>query len=173
MNSADILADNFLTQVVLQPTRENNILDLVLTNNIDLVADVEVGEPISEHNIISIRVNVNPYRNQSSKKGFYHFDKADWSDFNELFNNIPWDCAFISNDINDVWNSWVDLYNTAVDQCIPKKNKKKNSRAPKLQEKGSVYIRKLKQEMVPIYGRNIRAQTTCSRGNVMRPVGIT
>ena len=33
MNSADILADNFLTQMAFQPTNENNILDLVLTNN--------------------------------------------------------------------------------------------------------------------------------------------
>ena len=127
---ADILADNFLTQMVLQPTRENNILDLVLTNNIDLVVDVEVGEPISDHNIITFRVNVNPYRIQSSKKEFYNFDKANWSDLNELFNNIPWDCAFISNDINDIWNSWVDLYNTAVDHCISKKHTKKNRRAP-------------------------------------------
>ena len=82
---ADILVDYFLTQMVLQPTRENNITDLVLTNNIDLVVDVE---PISDHNIITFRVNVNPYRNQSSEKEFYNFDKADWSDLNELFNNI-------------------------------------------------------------------------------------
>jgi hypothetical protein len=130
---ADILADNFLTQMVSQPTREN-ILDLVLTNNIDMVMAVEVGEPISDHNIITFRVNVNPYRNQSSKKKFYNFDKADWSGLSELFNNIPWDCALVSNDINDVWNCWVDLYNTTVDQCIPKKIKKKNRQAPWISE---------------------------------------
>ena len=49
---SDILSDNFLTQMVLQPTRGDSILDLVLTNNSDVICDVEVGEPISHHNRI-------------------------------------------------------------------------------------------------------------------------
>ena len=51
------------------------------------------------------------------------FDKADWSGFNELFKLMPWDCVFVSNDMNEVWNAWVDLFDNAVDQCTPKKNK--------------------------------------------------
>ena len=56
----NVLSDNFLTQMVLQPTRGNNILDIVLTNNSDMVCDVEVGEPISDHNIVTFNVNVHP-----------------------------------------------------------------------------------------------------------------
>ena len=44
---SDILSDNFLSQMVLQPTRGNTILDLVLTNNSDVICDTEVGEPIA------------------------------------------------------------------------------------------------------------------------------
>ena len=48
---SDILSDNVLTQMVLQPTvRGDSILDLVLTNNSDVICDVEVGEPFSHHN---------------------------------------------------------------------------------------------------------------------------
>ena len=43
---SDILLDNFLTQMVLQPTRAGNILDLVLSNSVDIIRDVQVGEPI-------------------------------------------------------------------------------------------------------------------------------
>ena len=43
---------------------------------------------------------------------------------------MPWECVFVSNDINEVWNAWVDLVNAAVDQCVPKKSKKKNRFAP-------------------------------------------
>lgn len=43
---------------------------------------------------------------------------------------MPWDCVFVSNDINEVWNAWVDLFNAAVDQCVRKKSKKKNRCAP-------------------------------------------
>ena len=37
--------------VVDEPTRDQNILDLVLTTNVDLLMDnVVVGEPFSDHN---------------------------------------------------------------------------------------------------------------------------
>ena len=55
---------------------------------------------------------------------------ADWSGLNELIKHMPWECVFASNDINEVWNAWVNLFNAAVDQCVPKKGKKKNCCAP-------------------------------------------
>ena len=99
---SDILSDNFLTQMVLQPTRGNNILDLVLTNNSDVICDAEVGEPISDHNIITFNVNVHPYHRKSSERKFYDYNKADWSRLNELFEHIPCHCAFLSNDVIEV-----------------------------------------------------------------------
>lgn len=43
--------------MVLQPKRGDNILDLILTNHSDMhmVSDVEVGEPISDHNIVTFK----------------------------------------------------------------------------------------------------------------------
>ena len=105
---SDILSDNFLTPMVLQPTRGNNILDLVLTNKSDVICDAEVGEPISDHNIITINVNVHPYHRKSSERKFYDYKKADWSRLNQLFEHIPWHCAFLSNDLNEVWSAWTD-----------------------------------------------------------------
>lgn len=46
--------------------------------------DVEVGEPISDHNIITFCVNVHPYLRKSSEKEFCDFNKAEWSRLNEL-----------------------------------------------------------------------------------------
>ena len=46
MRSFPTYSDNFLTQMVLQPTRVGNILDLVLSNSVDIIRDVQVGEPI-------------------------------------------------------------------------------------------------------------------------------
>ncbi len=40
----EMTEDAFLTQTVTQPTRENNILDLVFTSDPDLVRDLKVGE---------------------------------------------------------------------------------------------------------------------------------
>ena len=41
----EIINDNFLTQLVKVPTREDNILDLVLVSSLDLVHDLTVGQP--------------------------------------------------------------------------------------------------------------------------------
>lgn len=74
-----IHSDNFLNQLVLQPTRGNNILDLILTDNNDMVCDITVGELISCRNIITFNAIVNPYYRKSSKQEFCNFKKADWT----------------------------------------------------------------------------------------------
>ena len=131
--------------MVPQPTRGNNILDVILTNNSDVVCDVEVGEPISDHNIITFKVNVHPYHRKSSEREFYVFNKADWSRLNELFEHIPWHCAFLSNDVNEVWSAWTDLFFTAVDECISKKRKKNYRRAPWISAEIIKLVRKKKR----------------------------
>ena len=80
-----------------------------------------MGEPISDHNVVTFNANVYPYRHKHTKKEFYNFKKADWEQLNTLFEIIPWDCAFLSQDIHVVWRAWLNLFNTAVDQCIPKR----------------------------------------------------
>ena len=104
----------------LQPTRGDSILDLVLTNNSDVICDVAVGEPISDYNIISFNVNVHPYHRKSSERRFYDFHKADWLRLNELFEHVPWHCAFLFSDVNEVWSAWTGLFFTAIDECISK-----------------------------------------------------
>ena len=44
----DIIQDNFFTQLVNEPTRECNILDLVLTTSPEFVRELAVGEPFSD-----------------------------------------------------------------------------------------------------------------------------
>ena len=68
--------------MVDEPTRENNILDLVLTANSDLINNLEVGEPFSDHNSITFIVNTRPYQQRISTKENYAFNKADWNHLN-------------------------------------------------------------------------------------------
>ena len=55
-----MLFGNFLSQKVLQSTRGNNILDLLLSKYSDMVCDIKIGELTSDHNIITFNVNINP-----------------------------------------------------------------------------------------------------------------
>ena len=52
--------DAFLWQSVQKSTRGNNILDLVFTNDCDLIHTYKVGEPLSnsDHNIVRIKLNL-------------------------------------------------------------------------------------------------------------------
>ena len=113
-----------------------------------MICDVEVGEPISDHNIITFNVNIHPYHRKSSERKFYDYNKADWSRLNELyelFKHIPWHCAFLSNDVNEVWSAWTDLFFTAADESISKKKKKKNRRSPWISAEIIKLVRKKKR----------------------------
>ena len=51
---SDIIHDNFLFQLFMDPTRNGNILHLVFVTSLDLLYDLRVVLPFSRHNSISI-----------------------------------------------------------------------------------------------------------------------
>ena len=55
-----LIQDSFLTQHVLEPTRGENVLDIVLSSQKELVDNVKIFEPLgnSEHNQIHFDINV-------------------------------------------------------------------------------------------------------------------
>ncbi len=56
----NMVEDSFLTLVVTQPRRKNNIMTLILVSDLDIVRDCEVGEKLggSDHHIIRFNVCV-------------------------------------------------------------------------------------------------------------------
>ena len=121
----DILLDYFMSQQVLEPTREkNNILDLVITTNEGLIRNLRVGELLSDHNSIVFEVKMSSSKNPSHKK-VYKFTKANLDRLNELFNFVPWTCGFLTDDVQENWLMFKDLFFTAVEACIPTKSPRK------------------------------------------------
>lgn len=126
----DIIQDNFLTQLVTEPTREHNILDLVLSTSSDSIKNLSVGEKFSDHNMITFLLTGQPYVQLKSKKYVYCYKKADWLQLKLTLSQIPWNLAFLEESIDENWNSWKDLFFAAVDECIPKTKGKKRQNAP-------------------------------------------
>ena len=126
----EIIHDNFLTQMVHQPTRDKNILNLILTTSVDYVQDVEVGDPFSDHNEITFKIYCNPYENRKSRRQFYCYKRADWNKLKELLSLTPWELAWDDEVINNSWLAWKDLLLTAIDECIPKVNAKEKYNPP-------------------------------------------
>ena len=90
---------HFLSQYALLPTRVSNILDLFLTNNDRLVANVNSKATIlSDHNIIDIMFSWNPLSNEHAMAPKFDenlfrsldFYKANFEVLKSKFSEVDW-----------------------------------------------------------------------------------
>ena len=91
---------HFLSQYVNQPTRERNILDLLLTNNDNLVLHTSSEETtLSDHNIVMVHTTYNIQNQKTTnppsipKHSFRSLNlfKADFEKINTHLETIKWD----------------------------------------------------------------------------------
>ena len=101
----------------------------MITTNEGLIRNLQVGEPFSDHNSIAFEVTMLSSKNPSHKKA-YKFAKANMDRLNELFNFVPWTSAFLTDDVQENWLMFKDLFFTAVETCIPTKSPRKMKNAP-------------------------------------------
>ncbi len=66
----EMVEDSFISQIVIQPTRGNNILDLVLTTDTDLISNCEVCEILSgcDHHMIRFRIRTKHQLTENKSK---------------------------------------------------------------------------------------------------------
>ena len=74
----DLLDDIGLTQHICEPTRRENILDLVATNMPDQINRVKIIPGISDHEIPYLEVSVKPIFRKQQPRKVWLFDKTDW-----------------------------------------------------------------------------------------------
>ena len=80
-NLIDIIQDHGLSQVVMEPTRCSNILDLFLTNNPGQVQTVKILPGLSDHDIVSLQINCKPTILRQKPGQILLFNKANWEAF--------------------------------------------------------------------------------------------
>ena len=87
---ASALDDNCLTQMVCEPIRENNILDLFITNSPTLVDSVSVVPGIADHQAVSAVVRLRPSIQKVKPRTVHLYTKANWDSMKEDISvNIP------------------------------------------------------------------------------------
>ena len=121
----DIVHDNFLSQMIFEPTR-----DLVLTTSTDYVQDACVGDPFSNHNLIIFKIDKMPYKTKPCSNSHYCYRKADWAKLQNLLHLAPWHLSSTEHDMDSKWQVWKDLLASAVDDSIPKVGAKRRQNAP-------------------------------------------
>ena len=118
----DLVNEYNLQQMVLEPTRESHILDLVFTNTAESLFDVSVVDnlPGTDHDAVVFATNYQKHKPSLQRRWTYNFKKADFVSFRELLSKVSWDCCFLSDSINDCWINFRDLLLSVADQCIPR-----------------------------------------------------
>ncbi|GAB0205450.1 hypothetical protein GRJ2_003010600 [Grus japonensis] len=96
--------DNFLLQVIEEPTRRGAMLDLLLTNKEGLVGDVKLKGSLgcSDHKMMEFKI-LRAARKACSKLTTLDFSRADFGLFRDLLGRIPWDKALEGRGAQDSW----------------------------------------------------------------------
>ena len=82
----DISLDHNIEQTIDKPTRGDNILDLLFTNNKSTLQHLQLGK--SDHDIIYAEINVRPNRVCTPHRKVFSFRKADWDGIKRKLNAL-------------------------------------------------------------------------------------
>ncbi len=127
------ICDQGLTQCVLAPTRETNVLDLVFTADPLLVSDCTVCPPLIDCDHMSVRFNVMLPAAAAPEVAssvddhktlvYYNFAAGDYEGLNNYLSVIDWHEVFPvnSDNINECWNKFSSVINQAIELFVPVK----------------------------------------------------
>ena len=87
-----IMQDNFLKQVVMEPTRGNNILDLIITNSDDTVEQVDVGGYLgnSDHREIRCKIKIERATRDKNVSKIPDFRRGNFQGLRRYLRGINW-----------------------------------------------------------------------------------
>ena len=147
MQAHDLLecADNFfMQQLITAPTRGKNGLDLIFTNNPDILSNIKVelvSRKLSDHNIITADIDSNLQNQPQAKSNRklaklaeFNFwsDKCNYEEINKYLSSVDWDHKLTSE--TSVTHDAELLYEEIFNACsvsVPKKKLKTNSQIPR------------------------------------------
>ena len=122
----ELLNDYFLSQVNLQPTRGENILDLIITSVPDQVKVSNILLPqdsgiVTDHNCIVLQVKANVKILSKLNRHVYDYQKGDFQGLRSTLQNIDLSNIVESgtNVINEAWLEWKEKFVAAVREFIP------------------------------------------------------
>ena len=115
----DCLEDCFLTQHVTEPTREDSVLDLVITDEPGMIDSVNVyGQfSTSDYNVLYWTTNV-VTTNERSTKTLRDFNKADIISIKKELRSTVWDFD-TDMDVNDLWTTFSNKIEELILKHVP------------------------------------------------------
>ena len=117
----DFVNENGLYQHVSDPTRDNNILDLVLSNCETSLCNVAVHETFSQSDHCYITFEIN-HKIQLENKTVIDYKNADWELLRAHLATLDWDRIFsTNNNVEEMWDSFRNIIQNMINLYIPVK----------------------------------------------------
>ena len=150
----NLVQDSFLTQHVLEPTRGENILDIVLSSQKEFIDNVRICEPLgcSDHNQIYFIIKV---KGEQNRKIRYrkNVHKGRYKDMRKHLAKIDWNNTLENKTATECWNILKREIDCIVEQFVPLKKQGKRSKKKHLSKEAIRKI-KYKQTMWKTYRHN-------------------
>ena len=157
-----LIQDSFLTQHVLEPTRGENVLDIVLSSQKELVDKVNIFEPLG-----------NSVKSESKNKKTYkrNFHKSNYKDMRKYLAKLDWNNMLMNKTAIECWNILKYEIESIIDKFVPFQKQGKRCRKKHLSKEAirkimlkqtmwRVYRRTRKEEDYAIYKEALNAATT-------------
>ncbi|KAL8609469.1 hypothetical protein ACOMHN_037991 [Nucella lapillus] len=127
----NFLNDNGLKQMVMEPTREENFLDLVITNTPHLVPRVQVHIGISDHEAVYFEYNSKVQIKNGVPRPIPLYSKANWdqlrADMKGLHSKIA---EKPTSSAEELWSSFKEGLQSSIAENIPHKTTRRRAGQP-------------------------------------------
>ncbi|XP_059845547.1 uncharacterized protein LOC132404945 [Hypanus sabinus] len=154
----ECIRDGFLEQLVLEPTREKAILDLVLCNELDLIRDLEVKEPLggSDHNMICFNLQFEKEKGKLDVS-VLQLNKGNYGAMREELVKVQWSNTLAGKTVEQKWQVFLGIMQKVQDRFIPKRKKDPKGSKGRLwltrEVKGSIKIKEKKYDIAKMTGK--------------------
>ena len=108
-----------LHQFVTEPTREDQILDLIMS---DMAVSTETLATLgtSDHNPVLVKIEVPVFRDKPYRRKVWRYDKADYWGMRGHFSSLNWNQA-LHTDPDTACSNVTNIIHAAMDIFIPSK----------------------------------------------------
>ena len=133
----EFLGDNYLVQHVKEPTRHENILDLLITSRESMIDEIEVGETIasSDHNLIRFKLQKS-FRIDPNMSAVPDLKKADFNGLRQELQLIDWFSKLNDKPVDQMWETFQSTLFKMIHTYIPfKQRRPQNKSNPKWLDK--------------------------------------
>ena len=123
--------ENFFSQHVSFPTRNNAILDLIITEEPDMVSDLTDLGPLgsSDHHAL-LRKLPFAVRWSETKRIVYDYSKADVQGIRQHLRSIAWEDILVPSSMEDSWGAFSKVLQEVEKKYVPLKNTNAKKRKP-------------------------------------------